>query len=201
MAIMKLVGAAQHLRQGTVELRLVLLLALGSVPGSLLGTLILPLWERLGISVDDLLRHLLGVVLVVAAGFLLLRVRRPLSMGEGAYPWAKASLVLASFVVGMLVAWTSVGSGVLLMALMASTVSLPVVKLVGTDLVNACLITLVAGAAHWGIGNVDWGLVLQLLLGSIPGVLAGSYLGRRFSDERLRAVVGMVMLAVGVRLL
>jgi len=199
--VTKLLGAVQHLRQGTADWRLALLLATGSVPGALLGALLLPWWEALGVRIDDLLQHLLGGVLVVTAGALLLGLRRPLSPSAlGERRWLPV-LLLASFLVGLLVAWTSVGSGVLFMALMASTLPLPAVALVGTDLVHASLLTLAAAAAHLGIGDVDLGLAGHLLVGTMPGVVVGSRLSRRLSDERLRSLVGIFMLAVGVRLL
>ncbi len=90
MAVTKLLGAAQHLRQGTADWKLSLLLAAGSVPGALTGALILPWWEALGISVDDLLRHLVGGMLVLTACALILGLRRPLRarlMGYAPASW------------------------------------------------------------------------------------------------------------------
>ncbi len=201
MAVTKLLGAAQHLRQGTADWKLSLLLAAGSVPGALTGALILPWWEALGISVDDLLRHLVGGMLVLTACALILGLRRPLGGGLwGQRRWLPL-LLGASFLLGLLVAWTSVGSGVLFMALLVTTSPLPAATLVGTDVLHSFLLTLSAGAAHLGIGNVDLALAGHLLVGSLPGVVVGSRLSRRLSHERLRSLVSIVMLAIGVRLL
>ena len=57
-----------------------------------------------------------------------------------------------------------------------------------------------AGLAHGLAGNVDPSLLLNLLVGSIPGVLLGSHLSARFPEPVLRATLGIVLLATGVKL-
>lgn len=68
-ALTKLVGAYQHMRHGTADYSLVCRLALGSVPGALLGSWLVSALEALdAVSADALLSHLLGGALLVAAG-------------------------------------------------------------------------------------------------------------------------------------
>jgi hypothetical protein len=62
-------------------------------------------------------------------------------------------------------------------------------------------LTLIAGTGHWLMGSVDFGLMLALLVGSIPGIIAGSLLARRSSDSILRPVLAVTLLVVSVRLL
>ena len=57
------------------------------------------------------------------------------------------------------------------------------------------------GAGHLMMGNVDLGLLGQLLLGSIPGIIVGSMIGTRTSEGMLRSAIAVVLVAVGVKLI
>ncbi|HEX4237821.1 MAG TPA: sulfite exporter TauE/SafE family protein [Xanthobacteraceae bacterium] len=61
--------------------------------------------------------------------------------------------------------------------------------------------TLLAGAGHWYLGSVDWALLGNLLIGSIPGIILGSYLATRARDAVIRIALASVLVIVGVRLL
>jgi uncharacterized membrane protein YfcA len=52
-------------------------------------------------------------------------------------------------------------------------------RLVGADIVHAIPLTLLAGAGHLAMGNVDFRLPRLPLLGSIPGVLLGSLISTK----------------------
>jgi uncharacterized membrane protein YfcA len=67
---------------------------------------------------------------------------------------------------------------------------------VGTDLAHAIPLTLVAGLGHLAVGNVDLGLMLNLLAGSIPGVLVGSWVSTRAPVGVLRIAIALVLLFV-----
>ena len=69
-------------------------------------------------------------------------------------------------------------------------------KLVGTDLAHAIPLTLIAGLGHLALGTVDLGLMLNLLAGSIPGVLAGSWISTRAPVKPLRVTIALVLLFV-----
>jgi len=62
-------------------------------------------------------------------------------------------------------------------------------------------LTLIAGLGHWWLGSVDFGLMLALLTGSIPGIVIGSLVSSRSSDAVLRPVLAITLLVVAVRLL
>jgi len=44
-------------------------------------------------------------------------------------------------------------------------------------------------------------LLVSLLLGSIPGVLLGAFLGNKAPERLLRSTIALVLVAVGARLL
>ena len=62
-------------------------------------------------------------------------------------------------------------------------------RIVASDIAHAVPLTLVAGLGHWAIGNVEWGMLASLLVGSIPGILIASYLCRRVPETVLRLVL------------
>jgi len=74
-------------------------------------------------------------------------------------------------------------------------------KLVGTDITHAIPLTLVAGLGHWGLGNVDFGLLSSLLVGSIPGITLGSRLSVRVKPVYVRDGIAIMLAFLGGKLL
>jgi hypothetical protein len=78
---------------------------------------------------------------------------------------------------------------------------LPTARIVGSDIAHAVPLTLVAGVGHWALGSIDWPLLGSLLVGSLPGIVLGSYLSIRIPDPALRLTLAAVLFAVAGRLL
>jgi uncharacterized protein len=78
--------------------------------------------------------------------------------------------------------------------------ALPVSRIVGSDIAHAVPLTLLAGAGHWLLGSIDWSVLLSLLVGSLPGIVAGSLLSAKAPEKLLRHVLAATLTAVGVRL-
>jgi uncharacterized membrane protein YfcA len=103
--------------------------------------------------------------------------------------------------VGVLVTATSVGAGaigVIVLVLLYPT--LPIARIVGSDIAHAVPLTLLAGSGHWLLGSIDWNLLLTLLVGSIPGIVIGSYFAGQITDHVLRMLLAVVLIIVAVRL-
>lgn len=203
--VLKPIGGSVHMRRGTVNLKLVGWLAIGSIPGALLGTYVLG--HLHGPGVDDFIKTTLGWVLIVAATAMLVKglieVRRrvePLPPGTivlRAVPTVTIGVV-GGFVVGM----TSVGSGslmIVLLMLLYPRISMR--ELVGTDLIQA--VPLVGAAA---LGTALWGhlqisLVGSLLLGAIPAVWLGAHFSSKGADRFIRPVIVLAMSVSALKLL
>jgi uncharacterized membrane protein YfcA len=110
---------------------------------------------------------------------------------------------LAGAIVGLLVALTSVGAGALgtVALVYLYPFRLSAAKLVGTDLAHAIPLALVAGAGHLMLGHTDFGLLANLLLGSIPGILLGSALSTRAPEALIRNAMASVLLVVAAKML
>jgi uncharacterized protein len=192
-----------HLSKGTVRRRVVVALAAGSVPGSILGVNFLThLRNVYGAGVNDFIKSAIGLLLIVIPTLLLLQ-RRIEERVANRPPTAKsfAGMVVIGLLAGFLVGMTSVGSGSIIMMLLLLFYSYPPRVMVGTDIVHAVLLTGTAGALHLHFGNVDPGLVGYLLIGSIPGGLIGSHLSTRVPVPWLRRILCAILLATGARML
>lgn len=207
--ITKLFGVFAHGRGGTVDWTVVRRLAVGSLPAAALMMMWLAWAESSQLRAGVIMR-VLGLALLLTSGGLLLRPylhevgRRLRRSTPSRFKRAQPGLtVVAGFVVGALVALTSVGAGAL--ATVALVYLYPYrltpAKLVGTDLAHAIPLTLVAGAGHLALGNIEPALLGSLLLGSIPGILAGSMFSTRAPEPVVRYAMAAVLVIVALRLL
>jgi hypothetical protein len=204
-AAFKSVSAVQHRRLGNVRARLAGWMLIGSAPASLLGVW-LNVWltERYGDDVESVLGQVLGAALLFGAVGL---IAKSLVQGEqGPEPtWRlsnrdRVAAVLIGVLGGFVVGLTSVGSGVFFGLTLLVIFPLRAHKVVGTDIFHAAALLYVAGAAHWAAGNIDFGILFWLLLGSIPGVLAGGRLSISIPEQRLRLVLAGVLGLAGIKL-
>jgi hypothetical protein len=78
---------------------------------------------------------------------------------------------------------------------------LPITRIVGSDIAHAVPLTLVAGVGHWALGSIDWPLLGSLLVGSLPGIVFGSYVSVRLPALALRLVLAAVLFLVAAQLL
>jgi uncharacterized protein len=193
----KIVGGGVHIRQSTVNWVWVRRLASGSIPGALVGSM---LAVRLAAS-PSTLRSLVGVVLVLSAftavSLEMLRRRYPERIERLRDPRPR-TVIAIGFVIGVLVGSTSVGSGSLVDVALVLFSPLAGAQLVGTGIVHAVLLTGVGSLTHWQFGTLDLALIGALLVGSIPGVLLGSWATRHIGSQSLRWWVTAVVFLSGL---
>jgi uncharacterized protein len=203
-AITKTVGGWRHLRSGTVDLGVSKWLAVGSVPGSIAGVLIVDaLHDRYGDGFDSTLLSVVAVALFVVAFSVLGRALFgvPRERHSVALTTAgKAGAVGIGLVLGVVLGMTSVGSGALVGLALIMVFRLTPHRVVGTDVFHAALMLWAAGLAHLLVGNVDLALMANILAGSLPGVWVGTALLARIPAAVLRPTLGCVLLgsALGV---
>jgi uncharacterized membrane protein YfcA len=202
--VMKPVGGSVHFRRGTVNVALVRWLALGSVPAAFCGVLVL---RAIGApDFGDRLKVLLGAVLLVAAGAIVakgvLQARRRTGGGVHGITVHPGRTILIGVVGGLVVGMTSVGSGsVMIVLLMLLYPALSSNELVGTDLVQAIPLVLAAAIGHLLFGDLQFGLTLSLVLGSVPGVYLGARVSSRAPDRIIRPVLVVVLTVSALALL
>ena len=202
----KTVGTAIHSAGKTVDWAIVRRLATGSVPATILTLLVTGYLGVNSKAVTAAISLVLGIALLLSAATLLAKdwilralKRRYPDMALESPVWMT---VTVGFVLGVLVSLTSVGAGALgTIALLFLYPKLPVVKIVGSDIAHAVPLTLLAGAGHWFLGTVNFTLLSTLLLGSIPGIIIGSYTARFAPEGVIKTSLGVLLALVGVKML
>jgi uncharacterized protein len=174
-SITKSVGALVHGVRATVDWRITVCLAAGSMPAAVLTIVLLHHMGSPDAASARLISCMLGVTLLPAAlslfgrGWLLIYAARSFAKPS---PRVTALLtVVTGVVLGVLVSLTSIGARAIgATALLLLYPRLPVARIVGSDIAHAVPLALLAGSGHWLIGSVDWPLLGSLLAGSVPGI-------------------------------
>ncbi len=201
----KSAGTTMHTIVGSVDWRLVRRLAFGSIPAAAITVAVLWNMGPASPAAASLIRFVLGIVLWFTAMTFFFRetlLRRRRSRLSGIASERTVLLtVLTGVVLGVVVSIASVGAGALgVSALSALYPRLPIAKVVGSDIAHAVPLTLVAGFGHSLFGSPNWLMLGSLLLGSIPGILIGSYFANRTAEVLVRYVLAVVLLAASIRL-
>lgn len=203
--VMRPFGAAVHLRQRTVNRKLVGWMVLGSVPMAFLGAYLLHLMTHAKAAQGNI-ETALGAALLVGAGAMVLRYaldRRGGGSRAGIVHEIRVHplrTVAIGMVGGLIVGMTSVGSGSLMIILLLFLYPmLGANQLVGTDLTQAVPLTLAAALGALAFGHVEFGVTASLIIGSVPAVLVGSLLSASAPDRYIRPAITFVIFASGLK--
>jgi uncharacterized protein len=200
-ATTKTVGSLAHSWKRSIHWPAVIRLASGSIPASIV-TLVILWWLGLnGEASRSLVNLVLCFALFLTAASLIFRkaiMQRHPWPPENVSPVTIArATVLVGAVLGVLVSISSVGAGAVgVTALLLLYPQLPMPRIVASDIAHAVPLTLVAGIGHWATGEIDWGLMGVLLVGSLPGIILGSYLAHRVPEPALRVVLAVTLIVV-----
>ena len=207
-AVTKTVGGFRHFKQGTVDLPMAAWMGIGSVPGALGGVALLEAFEqRYGADLEN------PLIVALACALLLTGIA---TVGRAAlYPALaeretdtvhmdrrnKVKAVVLGLAVGVVLGVTSAGSGALIAVGLIMMFRLTPRRVVGTDVFHAAGLLWAAAIGHLVGGNIDFGLMGNLLLGSVPGIWIGSGLTTKVPIGFLRPLLGAVLTFAGVALL
>ncbi len=204
--LMRPFGAAVHLRRGTVNMRLVGLMVLGSVPMAFLGSYLLHLLGGGGVDDQAHVEIVLGAALLVGAAAMIVRYILDKRSGQLRLGTVTDVVVrplptiLIGAVGGLIVGLTSVGSGSLMIVLLLFVYPLiGANQLVGTDLTQAVPLTAAAALGALTFGHVEFAVTASVAIGSVPAVLVGSFLSSRAPDKYIRPVITFVIFASGMK--
>jgi hypothetical protein len=203
--VMRPIGAAVHLRRGTVNRRLVGWMVLGSVPMAFLGAYLLHLMGD-SKSAQTNVDRVLGAALLVGASAMVLRFildrrsgQQRLGLVEHVTPRPLATVAIG-MLGGVVVGLTSVGSGSLMIVLLLFLYpAIGANQLVGTDLSQAVPLTLAAALGALAFGHVEFGVTVSLIIGSVPAVFIGSLVSSSAPDRFVRPAITFVIFASGLK--
>ncbi|UGS38877.1 sulfite exporter TauE/SafE family protein [Capillimicrobium parvum] len=201
-ALTKTLGGWRHFRKGTVDLGVALWLSVGSAPGAVGGVVAIEAIQRhYGDEFQNFLLVALGVALFLVGAAVLLRalfLQSLIAKERHSVPMTtrtKVTAVSLGFVLGAILGLTSVGSGALIGLALILVFRLTPQRVVGTDVFQAAILLWVAGLTHMFFGNVDYTLMANILIGSLPGVWVGTHLVTRVPTAGLRITLGVVLFA------
>ena len=198
-------GTLVHGFTRTVDWRIVGRLATGSLPATALTLFVLSRLELTGKAASELITLVLGCALFCTALALIFRpqIMKFYAKHVGELDPRRTAIltVVTGAVLGVLVSISSVGAGALgVTALVLLYPKLRIVRIVGSDIAHAVPLTLLAGLGHWFIGSIDGHLLVSLLVGSIPGIVLGSYASTMVPDTALRLTLAATLILAGSRL-
>ncbi len=204
-AATKTLGTLVHGAARTIEWGIVGLLAIGSLPATVATLLVLSRFDLDGSAARGFITWMLAITLFATSIFLLsadaLRERYADRLADLDARKARWLTVLLGLAMGVLVTSTSVGAGAVgVTVLLLLHPKMPIARIVGSDIAHAVPLTVVAGVGHWMLGSVNWMLLGDLLFGSLPGVVIGSYVAGRVPDGVIRIALAFVLMVVAVRL-
>jgi uncharacterized membrane protein YfcA len=208
-AITKSGGVYVHQKQKNIDWKITLLLAAGSLPAALFTLGLMHQLSFEGEKINSLIKTGLGAALIFTSLAIVFKQalldwshKRDAFFTRLNERQRNITTVLIGLVLGSVVTITSIGAGALgTMALFLIYPLLPTSRLVGTEIAHAVPLTLIAGLGHAGLGNVDWPLLCNLLLGSLPGIYVGSHMTGLVPDKVLRPILAAMLMLVGGKML
>ena len=219
-------GALSYWRRRAIDPALATVLLTGGVVGTALGVWAFTQLRNLGQL--DLTISLSYVILLTAVGSLmfweglraLLRIRRgdPVNLRRsGSHSWVhglplkmrfKRSKIYLSVIpviatglmIGFVGAVMGIGGSFILIPILIYWLRIPTSTVIGTSMVLT-LVTMVIATLLHAVTNhlVDAVLALILMVGGVTGAQFGARAGQRIRGEHLRLLLGLLILAVGVR--
>ncbi len=219
-------GAISYWRRRAVDIALAFMLLGGGIIGTAVGVWLFTLLRSLG-QLDltiglsyVLLLTIVGALMVYESVNAIIRVRagKPVELRRpGAHNWVhglpfkvrfKRSRIYVStipvwaigFIIGFVGAIMGIGGGFLLVPMLIYFLRVPTATVIGTSMVLTLVTMASATVMHAATNHlVDAVLALILMVGGVAGAQFGARAGQRMRGERLRLLLGLLVLAVGIR--
>jgi uncharacterized membrane protein YfcA len=219
-------GAISYWRRRAIDIALVFMLLAGGIIGTAFGVWLFTLLRAIGqlditIGVSYvLLLGIVGVLMVIESVRAIMRVRqgKPVELRRpGSHMWIhglpfklrfKRSRIYVSaipvwgigFIIGFVGAIMGIGGGFLLVPMLIYLLRVPTGTVIGTSMVLTLVTMASATVMHSATNHlVDALLALILMVGGVTGAQFGARAGQKMRSERLRLLLGLLVLAVGIR--
>ncbi len=219
-------GVFAYWRRKALDLFLAAMLLAGGLVGTVLGVWLIAALRAAGqLDITIALSYVallsvIGALMIIESTRAIIRTRvgRPAELRRpGSHAWFhglplklrfKQSRIYVSvipvwaigIIIGFLGAVMGVGGGFLLVPALIYLMRVPTSTVIGTSMVMT-LVTMAAATVLHAVTNhsVDAVLALALMVGGVIGAQFGAHAGQRFRGEQLRLLLGVLVLAVGLR--
>jgi uncharacterized membrane protein YfcA len=219
-------GAISYWQRRAIDLALAFMLLAGGIIGTAFGVWLFTTLRAIGqldvtIGVSYvLLLSVVGTLMVTESVRAIIRTRqgKPVELRRpGSHTWIhglplklrfKRSRIYVSaipvwgigFIIGFVGAVMGIGGGFLLVPLLIYVLRVPTATVIGTSMVLTLVTMASATVMHAAVNHlVDALLALFLMVGGVTGAQFGARAGQKMSGERLRLLLGLLVLAVGIR--
>ena len=219
-------GAISYWRRRALDLALALMLLAGGIIGTVAGVWLFTLLRSLGqlditIGVSYvLLLGSVGIMMVVDGVRAMLREHqgKPVELRHpGSHTWihglplkirfkqsriyvSAIPVVAIGWIMGFVGAIMGIGGGFLLVPMLIYLLRVPTNVVIGTSMVLTLITMAWATILHAATNHlVDAVLALILMVGGVIGAQFGARAGQKMRSERLRLLLGALVLAVGLR--
>ncbi|MFD0917215.1 sulfite exporter TauE/SafE family protein [Pseudahrensia aquimaris] len=222
-------GALAHLRRGSLDIKLGIMLLIGGVAGSMVGVVLFSALRssgQLDFIISILYVGFLGTIgsLMVIESLNAIRKARMLPSDAAPAPrppqqgwianmpfkmrFERSQLYLSvipvlglGFLVGILASIMGVGGGFIMVPAMIYLLRVPTNVVIGTSLFQIMFVTMFTTIAQSATNQtVDVVLAFILMVGGVIGAQFGAQAGQKLKGEQLRALLGLIVLAVCIRL-
>lgn len=192
--VLRLIAAPFYLLGRHVHSRYFRLLLIGAVPGLALGMLALRLLSKAGNN--PVVVIVLGLLLALTSSITFV----PKVQNQGFALKNARWIPWLAFPIGIESGFSSAGAGALGTVLLLNYSEMAPAQVVGTDIVFGLVLAVIGSAVHWTFGSISSPVLLQLLVGGIPGVVLGCLFARKVPAQKLKAVVAAVAILAGLQL-
>ena len=220
-------GALFYWRRNAIDVPLALMLLAGGILGTTVGVWLFTMLRS--VDQLDLMIGLSYVTLLTVVGVMMIQEavravaalagagKPPILRRPGSHAWFhglpfkvrfKRSKIYVSaipvwaigFIIGFLGAMLGIGGGFLLVPMLIYLLRVPTATVIGTS-ISLTLVTMASATVlHASTDQlVDAVLALILMVGGVIGAQFGARAGAKLSGEWLRLLLGMLVLAVGLR--
>lgn len=221
-------GSLTHLKRGTLDIKLGLVLLAGGIVGSTIGAMVFALLRSIGqldLFVSLLYVGLLGTVggLMLVESINAIRATRggnaaPALKRPGQHNWIhrlplkmrfRASKLFVSIIpvlglgaaIGFLASIMGVGGGFIMVPALIYLLKVPTNVVIGTSLFHITFTAAYTTILHATANqSVDVVLALLLMVGGVFGAQYGARAGQKLRGEQLRLLLALLVLAVALRL-
>jgi uncharacterized membrane protein YfcA len=206
-SITKTAGTFTHRLRGTVRWDIVRALCIGALPAAVLATLALKHFGALDKEIGQVIRYSIAGSVLLTVTALLFKARmlawitaKPSRQLQGRALFI--ATVVSGAVLGVLVTVSSIGAGAIGATLLVMLYPrMSAAEVAGTDIAYAVPLTAIAAFGHWWLGSIDWNLLATLLVGSVPGIMIGSYAARAVPERFLRGLLAVTLTGVAAKLI
>jgi uncharacterized membrane protein YfcA len=192
--VLRLIAAPFYLLKKQIHSRYLWLLLQGAIPGLLVGTWALRLLNR--DAGNPLVIVLLGVLLAASSSVTFVQRAQNRGFAGKNHRW----LPWLALPIGVESGFSSAGAGALGTVLLLNYSEMTPAQVVGTDLLFGLVLAVIGSAFHWSFGSINSPVLLQLLVGGVPGVVAGCLLARIVPANKLKTAVAMIAIFAGLQL-